>query len=309
MATCKYAQHVPIVISNPYSTLDGKFLAYNIPVAEDPLSPKERRAHKRHIKRLHAERQAELRRVVQSMVEWPWCGAENRPVTMTFGADVENGIVVGGWFCPGCAAVEKAGSVNVALLRAKERFDVVMRSNSGKAFASLPNADLRVMLDGWQRGWGGGSEERERNVAEILKSREQQLRAARMAVGIEPSKLGLDDRKVPICRRCGTGTSANHDGLCENCHLAEINKSVGAKNAGPEESILGGLRGGKTVQQDRELLERMGLSELERKILEKRSPLPPPVYAPPANCAMSFQTPISVTSDVPTGGTWYLHTK
>jgi hypothetical protein len=289
---CKYFEHQWLRNTNPHSKYEGKYIGYMIPTVADPLAPKERRAHKRYVKRLHQQRQAETRRTIQAMFEWPWCGTQNRPVELAFGMYKEENLVAAAWFCPDCAKLAEGDHVNTALLRAKERFKEVVHRNDGGEFAKMSLADLNVLLDGGHHGWWRMNADREACIRGAIKAktvRGQVTMAtsspgwpapAQASPGYASPKYTAS--KMRLCGRCLEPLSEGSS-LCPRC--LEQSWSVVQKNFGQEHSTLGalgtgpvgGLRGGKTIQQDRELLGKMGLNELERFILTKR------FYTPPAS--------------------------
>lgn len=102
--TCKYAVHQPVRVDSPYFEMKG-FICYQIPAPAEPQAAKERRPHRRHVRRLHLERQAEVRGIIQRLLEWPRCNETDKAVELTFGVDEKNGVVAAGWYCPDCSKV------------------------------------------------------------------------------------------------------------------------------------------------------------------------------------------------------------
>ena len=109
MDTCKYAQYQPVRIESAY--YPSGFVGYTQEDVAVPRCPKERRGHRRHVERRALEQQEKTRAMIQRLVEWPWCGVENKPVELVWSPAVPMGLVAARWLCPYCSKLAKETAV------------------------------------------------------------------------------------------------------------------------------------------------------------------------------------------------------
>lgn len=228
---CKYASPVLVEIDNPHHDEHGT-IGYTVPEFTPPRAPSEQKAFGAFLEGWHHATQERVRAKVQRLAEWPWCAVTFQQVSLVFGANMDTGRILAGWHCKPCGEAEK----RIRRLRGEEKLGTLEAKPGAKVrcyYAGSGRSYTRNYFDLWTRDIHA------KKFTAMSRSELECFYAAAEAGWWDPTAEQKQNIKLALMEH----------------EAREYNRAHAAKNNGPEDRMFPEIRGGKTVQHDRQIVQ------------------------------------------------------